>query len=455
MSKTKDAKYTAEEIQSVAPRYRGTPNNFNPMKVGKFKAPRSAPRGPKSATLPPPTYLNVKQNPTPQRNDLILEESIFGIESSVVPINQDSTQTSNYSKLPNITDEVYDQISVVEQFIDRTLVKEELRYYTTAMLTFRLIEIKAKQGREALTPTERQIRTMLREAKFKIPEPIFVYLSQIGRITDKAGQETDVSIPPLPVTQINGYGGYHSDTIDAASHLLYEEVPCLGLAGDVVMTLAAQQDRPEVALRLNHPAGSVPTANLLNYISRLEPRRPEIKRRLVDVGITSATFPEDFVGTRINLKYLDTISDMLGRYSSFKMKHVLFPDIPLKGGTVQIIKTHPVPHIDVDVNIRDAVVQATSSTKEREGVVGAAYVVGFQLHKEQALTGTVTQQAARWCCLTSTNVAPWVIPQAWIQNRNQRRDLQGVQNTEQFRGRALSQKLTTLATTRRFLTDNR
>ena len=46
------------------------------------------------------------------------------------------------------------------------------------------------------------------------------------------GKLTYLNIPDLPVAVTQGQGGYHSANIDTNTHNLYEEVPCLGIAGE-------------------------------------------------------------------------------------------------------------------------------------------------------------------------------------------------------------------------------
>ena len=51
------------------------------------------------------------------------------------------------------------------------------------------------------------------------------------------GKKTELNAPPLPVTRVQGHGGYHAAVIDMNTHNLFEEIPSLGIAGDMVMAL--------------------------------------------------------------------------------------------------------------------------------------------------------------------------------------------------------------------------
>jgi hypothetical protein len=77
----------------------------------------------------------------------------------------------------------------------------------TGLLWFKLLDVRAKQGREALTSEERSIRKATEETEFNVPQPIATYLHQISQYTDKMGKTTDVNIPNLPAPRAQGMGG--------------------------------------------------------------------------------------------------------------------------------------------------------------------------------------------------------------------------------------------------------
>jgi len=205
--------YTAEEIK-IAPGYKGKVENFNPTKVGKKRTFTPKPKGERNTTLPPPSNLNVP--PTEQRNESIIPDSY----------------SANYVKLVDIAVETYDAMRVDEKQIDRVIAREEVSYYATAMLQLKLIETKAKQGDTSLTSAEKDIRKATSDDVFNVPQPIFTYLKEIGTYTDKMGKETRLEIPPLPTTVVQNFGGYHAPVVNVDTHIMFEEVPSLGIAGD-------------------------------------------------------------------------------------------------------------------------------------------------------------------------------------------------------------------------------
>lgn len=62
-----------------------------------------------------------------------------------------------------------------------------------------------------------------------------------------------------------GLGGYHSPNITVDSHNLFEEVPSLGVAADIVMALTMDDNNPIPNFRMGRPAGSCVTHNLAGW----------------------------------------------------------------------------------------------------------------------------------------------------------------------------------------------
>lgn len=307
--------YSAEEIKQIAPGYKGKVENFNPAKAGKKRNLTPKPKGDRNTTLPPPANLNVA--PTAQRNESIISEAIFGIDVTVTEIAPRQSFCANYAKLVDIAVETYDAMRVDEKQIDRVIAREEVSYYATAMLQLKLIETKAKQGDRSLTSAEKVIRKATSDEVFNVPQPIFTYLKEIGTYTDKMGKETRLEIPPLPTTVVQNFGGYHAPAVDVDTHMMFEEIPSLGIAGDMVMALASDEAEPVPNFHIGRPVGTDWTDNLVGRFHPIGPRRPEIKQRLAGFGITVNSFTEYVPGTRFNLRYIRSISDIIGKMETF------------------------------------------------------------------------------------------------------------------------------------------
>jgi hypothetical protein len=133
----------------------------------------------------------------------------------------------------------------------------------------------------------------------------------------------------------------------------------------------------------------------------------EIRQRLAGYHITPINFPEYVAGTRFNLRYMQSVSDITGRYETFRIEKVCFPRMTLAGGESQII-TRPMAHKGLDQLWTETTVQATSAGCESTAEMGAAYVFGFQLYKEPGLGETVTQRLSRWSCIDSASQGHFV-----------------------------------------------
>jgi len=93
--------YSVEEIRKMAPGYRGRPENFDLKKVGQKPKPRARPAGPRSPLVTPPTALARNANPTEQRNELMLTESIFGVDVTIIPIQPREDFSTSFAQLPH------------------------------------------------------------------------------------------------------------------------------------------------------------------------------------------------------------------------------------------------------------------------------------------------------------------------------------------------------------------
>lgn len=453
--------YSSDEIKKLAPGYRGKPENFNPMKVGKKKTepkekpkakPQQPQRGPTSPELPPPT--NLQKTATSQRNDLIISESIFGVDVTVTEIAPRQEFRASYQRVVDMSLETYQNFRPDEKQLDRIITKEEVAYYGTALLWMKLIDVKSKEGNVALTTEEKAIKKAVTDEQFNVPQPLFAVLNEIGNYTDKMGKETRHQVPNLPITVVQGHGGYHANAINADTHNLFEEVPSLGIAGDMVMSLATADPEPIPNFRIGVPAGSRITQNLVGNTTPIGPRRPEIIQRLAGYGITANAFHEYVPGTRFNLKYIKALSDIIGKFETFRMEKVCFKNLTLSGGETQVIKTRPTETEDQERwNARN--VQAISAATSSTAMMGAAYCFGFQTYKEDGPGENRMARVRNWSCLEGTGRDAWEMPDGWYNNRNDRRNLPDGVGTERFRAISMRQDLTLENVVRRMIKTQR
>jgi hypothetical protein len=451
MAEMKEKKqYTQEEIKKLAPGYKGRPENFDPTKVGKKNIPKPSPRqgrGPTSAILPPATHLQTKS--TPQRNESLITEAIFGVDVSVVEIAPIQSFAANYSRVVDIAAEVYDGYRVDEKQLDRVVAREEVAYYATAMMHLKLLEVKAKQGEVSLTSKEKDIRKAVSDKVWNIPQPLCAYLQEIGTYSDKMGRETRLEVPPLPVAVSQGFGGYHAPEINVDTHNMFEEIPSLGIAGDMVMALASLEAEPVPNFHIGVPVHSEVTANLAGSFFPIGQQRPEIRQRLAGYGITTVEFSEYVSGTRFNLRYIKSLSDILGRFDTYRAEKVTFRNLSLSGGETQTIKSRP-SEVNEPEGWRTRSVQPSSLA-----IMGASYCYGFQLFKEDGPGATRAQRTANWSCISGVSETPWQMPDDWYNNRNDRRNLPDGIGTERFRAISIRQDLQMSNTVRRMIKTSR
>lgn len=452
--------YSQEEIKKIAPGYRGKAENFNPSRMGKKSSkpppPRQNKAGPSTSDVPQPKLLDSNKVPTPQRNESMISDAIFGVDVKVQAIDPRQNFSTSFARLPSISDEIFQQYRADNNLLDRHIVKEEFVYYATALLWFKLIDVRAKQGRIALTSAEKDIRKAIQDKSFNVPQPLYIYLSQIGNVTDKMGKETEIEIPNLPTTINQNFGGYHALAV-TEQHSLFEEVPSLGIAADAVMAVASADENPVQTNRVTLPVGSVQNGNLLCFSNNIGPRRVEIRQRLNGQGITPTAFPEMIASTRLNMRYILSLSDIVGAQSTFRVEKVVFPNLTLSGGETQIIMTRPVEDENPGMSWTQTNVQATSAGCESTAQMGAAAMFGFQAYKEQGPGANDTERCVTWSCIQASAVAeaPWAIPPAWVATRNERRNMPPGIGTERFRALSQNQSTITYDVIRRMIKTNR
>lgn len=465
--------FTAEQIAKIAPHYKGKPEKFNPQRIkskkglaelaAMNKTPKqdaqqqpSTPRPTaKVLTLPKPQLAETNKQPTSQRNESIISEAIFGQNVTVVPIAPRQQFEESFAAVPQIALEVYREYAKDVTQIDRKMIKEEMSYYFTALLWLHLIDIKAKNGLQALTREEKTIHKDTKDEIFNVPQPMYTYLASIGSIVDKMGKRTFLETPTLPTAQAGGFGGYHAAAINEDTHNLFEEIPSLGIAGDMLMAAAGTADEPARNFRVAYPANATFSNNLLGQFPVIGPSRAEIRQKLASFGITNAAFDEYCQHTRFHRQYIRDLSDTIGKWETFKVEKVNLQSMTSDGATVQAIMSRPI-HDEQSPNWQKRTVQNTSAEDETTAIMGAAFVFRFQLFKIANDGGTRLIRNSNWCCVTSADEAqPYDLPEEWVINRNQRRHLPDVLECERFRAIAMDTGIATEDAIRRMVKTSR
>lgn len=442
--------YDANEIKKIAPGYRGKPENFDPSKIGK--KPASKPTVEKSRNqsrkLPEPTQLEEAKKQTPQKNTPMWADSVFGIDVSVRELEVNLEHTPTLARLPEIVEEVFASIGGDDKNRNKCLTREMLMYYTTALTWARLLDIKVKRGNTNLTYEEIEYNKLMLDQEVNVPQPIYLMLKGLGHVKDMTGKTIYLRNMTLPTHQVQGKGGYPSQMINNESHNMYEEIPLLGICGDILMAQSEENAQPNISVL---PPGTQPTMNLVGYFSRLTNQKEEIRILLHSVGITGIAFAETVQGTRLNIHLIQTISDYLGTIPTFRVEKVKMDSLTSEGDSSQFIRSIPTQeNTNINTKWTNKVIRPTSANAESVTKFGASYMTGYQLYKEPT-----NNNHSNWCCLAAMPDGDWIIPPEWILNRNANRALPLGFDANRFVSISDSQLNRTNAIVRRLITSQR
>ena len=308
---------------------------------------------------------------------------------------------------------------------------EEFYYYWTALIWFRILDVRMKNHLSPLTSTEKKFHGEFTRTSFSIPKPMQIYLASIGNCVSEYKEHGLLYDFALPIAKniFNMYG-YHSPTIDANSYRDYEEIPCLGIMGDSLMALC-RLSRDPVEHGLDIPVTSRISKNLCGHINEPSPVSPLYKSSIHRMGITESSFREDVASTRLNMSLMYSVSTRLSSWLS-KMDIPSDPnfnltDLSRDGASVMTIQTNPIPEPGQLWYDCDAFVRSSKLPDVKKNLYDAAIYCGFQLYKER-VTGVCddeTRANLNWCCLEPQPDKVWEIPPEWIKRRNDNRRLSG------------------------------
>jgi hypothetical protein len=102
------------------------------------------------------------------------------------------------------------------------------------------------------------------------------------------------------------------------THNLFEEVPSLGIAVDMVMSSCQETSEQVPNLRVTMPAGARPPENLVRRFCPIGAVRPEIKQLLAGQGISASTFKEFERNTQFQFRYMKSLTSL--KFSKLRME---------------------------------------------------------------------------------------------------------------------------------------
>lgn len=303
-------------------------------------------------------------------------DSIFGIDVAVRELQVDQSISPNFSKLADVTEEVYASIGGDDKNLNKQLTKEMDMYYHVSLLWARLLDIKSKRGNANLNFEEQEYLKSMLAHEYNVPQPIYLFLKATGEVKNATGKTVSLENHDLPRAVVQGMGGYHSAVIDQESDNLYEEVPSLGICGDILMAVASEAVNPTPNFRVL-PPGTRATRSLTGYFGAIGARKEEVKIDLESIGINATSFAEQIAGTRLNIRLVQKVSDYFAGCPTFRMEKVKIDALTVAGDEAQLKKLKPTEeNINAAARWTDIIVRPTGSTASPITVFGASYVMG-------------------------------------------------------------------------------
>lgn len=401
----------AENAAQAQRGYRGPPERQRNRNTVNLHQPRARQQG-RSAPQPAPNALPApanRQSPQPASaaKDEPIRNSAFTTDFDVREDNPFLSSTPSMSTLIEVVDNMYLEYSVDNVRLGRTLLPEYLRYYATALAWLRITSIKDLQ-RQPLTPTEQNLLRITHTQIFTIPDPLNIYLKQYGTVIPPTDVHIQPAFPDLPTGVISGFGGYYGP-LNNDTHLLYEEIPCLGVTAEAVRRSIS--DAPIGPYQSNLSTDVlIVTDNLLGF-QPLGYRQTEAKAYPLRYGINPNAFRETLPHTAFNLPFLTWISGFLATQSTFKNHSTTVLSMGVGGHTSQLVNTRPLAE-QQGPRLLDVECKAHTMFRESPLHTGLGLFIGSQIWKDP-------HEPTNWSCATSPEQE---VPIEWVNNANDRRN---------------------------------
>lgn len=359
-----------------------------------------------------PKYLHQFGFPaTVPRNESILRDSIFGSKSDTREVKPNIDVNVNCGSFFQVVKETWDNMNKTLPSPSDELCQETFVYYSHCMFALRQIELKEIK-QQPLTKPEKEVKQVVKEEAFSVPQPIYVYLSSLGRITSVSGQHLRPNLMDLPAEEFGDLAGVFGK-INRYTHNAYEEIPTTGVQARALqqaLSEAPPGTLPDYAIL---PDGTIPTENLVgsHTLSRCS---EEMKNFVRAIGITEDEFPETVRNTRFNLPLLIKVSSALNYYKSCKMQQISIGKFGASGSINQMVTSLPIDLVG-DQLCNDAVNIGFNPFNATPGIFGSGVVFGFQRIKISTPNLNLTIGSRSWCCvtvnlpaaITITQLIPW------------------------------------------------
>jgi len=367
------------------------------------------------------------------------DDSVFAQGFTVNEVGNRTTFTPSAPAMIEISRGVYTEMVTDDANLQKLILPEYIDYYAVAMLWFRIVSLKAKNS-QPLTTEEQDLLTILQTTSFAVPDPIALQLRTLGNIETRTGQHLIPEFPALPTAVISNIGGYfgeftnpippappaqeaneeaqeahRANLVDFENqrvamehlHLLYEELPCLGVVAYAITQSLSNQPPGEYPPPFLY-GNQRPNQNLLGY-KNLGCRRSESKDFALRHNISERNFPSYPAQSAVNIEFIIALSNLLAKTKTFKISDIVFPTLAEVGSQSQTVIAVPTPlpgQSCITCELRP-----DSLTKENESTFGMSI---FFLSNMMKVSINQNNHSS-WCLFD----AP---PPSWIENRNSRRE---------------------------------
>lgn len=197
---------------------------------------QSGPTKPIQPTQPVATALAQPQNKMKNqakaksavtRDDSVFKEAVFSAERTLKPVTREihfTPSLTGYTPLVNETFTVYR--GEKRQQMGKEFPPELFRYYAACLYWLRVIGLKLSTG-QTLSVAEDRVLQSFEERQLSVPEPIFLALKAIGKVTTATGDNLVPDFPELPTQVTATYPG-SLGVVSTQNHNVYEEMPVIG-----------------------------------------------------------------------------------------------------------------------------------------------------------------------------------------------------------------------------------
>ena len=182
-------------------------------------------------TQPKPIYLLPLPVGSAERNRAT---SISAVEN-----NPNRTFNVNFAAITSTVDLMFNHLISQDHDRSKLLTLGAVEYYCGCMAWFKILRLKYVNS-QPLTDVEMQIYRMAEHFSFVIPQPIFMYLRNIGNITTPLGDHLIPEFPPLPTQVVDNVPGTLGN-INEHNHNIYEEVSVIGVLCEYLMHEVSEQ----------------------------------------------------------------------------------------------------------------------------------------------------------------------------------------------------------------------